>query len=122
MTGLPEALYEARWIVDIKKGDTVEIISGKDKGKRGEVLRAMPKSSRVVVQGMNQRRKHQRAHQMAASGRQTAPEILVFDAPMHISNVMLVCPKCHELAKVTRHRTGDKSVRICRNCNAEVDA
>jgi large subunit ribosomal protein L24 len=108
--------------VDIKKGDTVEIISGKEKGKRGEVLRAMPKSSRVVVQGMNQRRKHQRAHQMAAGGRQTAPEILVFDAPLHVSNVMLVCPKCHELAKVTRHRDENKSVRICRNCNAEVDA
>ena len=108
--------------MDIKKGDTVEIISGKDKGKRGEVLRAMPNSSRVVVQGMNQRRKHQRAHQMAAGGRQTAPEILVFDAPLHVSNVMLVCPKCHELAKVTRHRDENKSVRICRNCNAEVDA
>jgi large subunit ribosomal protein L24 len=108
--------------VNIKKGDTVEIISGKDKGKRGEVLRALPKTNRVVVQSMNQRRKHQRAHQMGAAGRQTAPEILVFDAPLDVSNVMLVCPKCHELAKVTRHRQGDKSVRICRNCNAEVDA
>jgi large subunit ribosomal protein L24 len=108
--------------VNIKKGDTVEIISGKDKGKRGEVLRALPKSGRVVVQGMNQRKKHQRAHQMRAGGRQTAPEILVFDAPLHVSNVMLVCPKCHELTKVTRQRAADKSARLCRNCNAEVDA
>ena len=108
--------------MNIKKGDTVEIISGKDRGKRGEVLRAQPKSSRVVVQGMNQRKKHQRAHQMAKGGRQTAPEILVFDAPLHISNVMLVCPKCHEPTKVTHRRDGDKSGRICRNCNAELDA
>ena len=108
--------------MNIKKGDTVEIIAGKDRGKRGEVLRAMPKSSRVVVQGMNQRKKHQKAHQMAAGGRQTAPEILVFDAPMDVSNVVLVCPKCHEPTKVTRRRADDKTVRICRNCQAELDA
>jgi large subunit ribosomal protein L24 len=108
--------------VNIKKGDTVEILTGKDAGKRGEVLRALTKESRVVVQGMNQRKKHQKAHQMAAGGRQTAPEILVFDAPMHVSNVALVCPKCHEPTKVTRRRTDDKTVRICRNCQAEVDA
>jgi len=108
--------------VNIKKGDTVEIIAGKDAGKRGEVLRALPKVNRVVVQGANQRKKHQRAHQMAAGGRQTAPEILIFDAPLHVSDVMLVCPKCHELTKITRHRTDTKTVRICRNCQAEVDA
>ena len=108
--------------MNIKKGDTVEIITGKDAGKRGEVLRAVPKASRVVVQGMNQRKKHQRAHQNAAGGRQTAPEILVFDAPLHISNVMLVCPKCHEVTKVTVRRDEAKAVRICRNCSAEVGA
>ena len=98
--------------MNIKKGDTVEIIAGKDRGKRGEVLRALPKSSRVVVQGMNQHKKHQRAHQMAAGGRQTAPEILVFDGPIHVSNVMLVCPKCHELTKVTRQHEDRKSTRL----------
>ena len=108
--------------MNIKKGDTVEVIAGKDAGKRGEVVRALPQASRVVVQGMNQRRKHQRAHQMAAGGRQTAPEILVFDAPLHVSNVMLVCPKCHELTKVTRRRDENKTVRLCRVCNAELDA
>ena len=108
--------------MNIKKGDTVEVISGKDAGKRGEVLRALPKLNRVVVQGVNQRKKHQRAHQMAAGGRQTAPEILVFDAPLDVSDVRLVCPKCHELTKISRHRTETKTVRICRNCQAEVDA
>jgi large subunit ribosomal protein L24 len=111
-----------RWSVNIKKGDMVEVVAGKDTGKRGEVLRAEPKSSRVVIQGVNQRKKHQRAHQMAAGGRQTAPEILVFDAPLHVSNVVLVCPKCRELTKVTRRRTETKTVRICRKCNAELDA
>ncbi len=103
-------------------GDTVEILIGKDAGKRGEVLRALAKEGRVVVQGMNQRKKHQRAHQMAAGGRQTAPEILVFDAPIDVANVVLVCPKCHEPAKVTRRRADGKTVRICRNCQAELDA
>ncbi len=108
--------------MNIKKGDLVEVISGKDAGKRGEVLRAMPKLNRVVVQSVNQHKKHQRAHQMSNAGRQTAPEILVFDAPLDVAKVMLVCPKCHELTKVTRRRANEKTVRICRNCNAEMDA
>ncbi len=108
--------------MNIKKGDMVEVISGKDAGRRGEVLRALPSQSRVVVQSINQHRKHQRAQQMARGGRQTAPEILVFDAPLPVSNVVLVCPKCHELTKVTRRRANGKTVRICRHCNAEMDA
>ena len=60
----------------IKKGDTVEVIAGKDRGKRGEVLRVLPVKSRVIVQGLNLRKKHQKGGQ-SAQGRQTAPERLV---------------------------------------------
>jgi large subunit ribosomal protein L24 len=110
------------WTVNIKKGDTVLIIAGKDRGKQGQVLRVLPRDQRVVVQGLNQRKKHQRARPTAA-GRQLAPEILIFDAPMHASNVMLVCPKCGEATRVGAQRTeAGKSVRVCRQCEALIDA
>ena len=109
--------------MNIKKGDTVEIIAGKDRGKRGEVLKVLPQADRLVVQGLNQRRKHQRAKPTAGGGRQTAPEILVFDAPMAASNVMLICPKCGELARVGHQRTPEgKRVRVCKSCEAVLDA
>jgi len=107
--------------MNIKKGDTVQLIGGKDRGKRGEVLKVLPKENRVVVQGLNLRKKHQRAHQ-TAQARQTAPEILVFDGPMNAANVMLVCPKCGEAVRVGHQRDGDKAVRVCRNCKSVIDA
>jgi large subunit ribosomal protein L24 len=107
--------------MNIKKGDTVQVIAGKDRGKRGEVLKVLPKEKRVVVQGLNLRKKHQRAYQ-SAQARQTAPEILVFDGPMDVSNVMIVCPKCGEAVRVGHQRDRDKAVRICRNCKSVIDA
>lgn len=81
----------------IRKGDTVEVISGReqDKGKRGEVIRVIPDEHRVVVQGVNLRKKHQR--QVQTQGRRNIqPGIIEFEAPIDISNVMLVCPRCDE--------------------------
>jgi large subunit ribosomal protein L24 len=108
--------------VNIKKGDTIQIIAGKDSGKRGEVLRVMPDKNRVVVQGLNQRKKHQKARPTGGT-RQTAPEILVFDAPLDASNVMVVCPKCGELTRVGHQRSAEgKTSRVCRQCEAALDA
>lgn len=108
--------------MNIKKGDTVQIIAGKDRGKRGEVLKVMPPKNRVVVQGLNQRKKHQKARPTGGT-RQTAPEILVFDAPLDASNVMLVCPKCGELTRVGYQRSADGKIsRVCRQCQAALDA
>jgi len=112
----------ARLTVNIKKGDTVQIIAGKDRGKRGEVLKVLLEANRVVVQGLNLRKKHQRARQKAGT-RGTAPEILIFDGPMDASNVMIVCPKCGEAVRVGHQRAdGGKAVRVCRNCESVVDA
>jgi large subunit ribosomal protein L24 len=109
--------------VNIKKGDTVELIAGKDKGKRGEVLKVLPKENRLVVQGLNQRKKHQRAQQARTRMGQTAPEILIFDAPLDASNVMLVCPKCGEAARVGHQREkGSQAGRVCRSCKSVIDA
>jgi large subunit ribosomal protein L24 len=101
----------------IKKGDIVEVISGsrKDKGRRGEVIRVLPAENRIVVQGVNVRKKHKKAQQVAGTGRQGAPQIAEFDAPIHISNVMLVDPKSGELTRVGRKREGEKLVRYAKD-------
>ena len=105
----------------IRKGDTVELISGKleEKGKRGEVLRVMPDAHRVVVQGMNVRTKHQK--QVQTQGRTINPGRIKFEAPFDISNVMLVCPKCGEPARVHIQRDDDGVHRVCKNCKALID-
>lgn len=103
----------------IRKGDNVEVISGRDKGIRGEVLRVLPKLGRVVVQGANIRTKHQR--QVQTEGRTLSPGIIKFEAPMHVSNVMLVCPKCSEVARVGITRESGERQRVCKKCQAVVD-
>lgn len=107
--------------VKIKKGDTVEIISGRseDKGKRGEVIRVTPEEGRVVVQGVNIRIKHQR--QVQTQGRTINPGRVNFEAPIHISNVMLVCPKCGKPTRVSLNRNGETAQRVCKQCQASID-
>ena len=105
----------------IKKGDTVEIISGRllDKGRRGEVIKVNPDEKQVVVQGVNIRKKHQK--QVQTKGRTMNPGIIEFEGPIDISNVMLVCPKCNEPARVSLLREGETVVRVCKNCHAQID-
>ena len=105
----------------IRKGDTVEVISGSadDKGKRGEVIRVNPDDARVVVQGVNVRTKHQRPTQ--AQNRTISPGKVRFEAPVAIGNVMLVCPKCNKPSRVGIVRKDDKSQRVCKECGALLD-
>jgi len=108
--------------VKIKKGDTVEIIAGKERGKRGPVLRVMPSKNRVIVQGLNLRKKHQRAGQ-GAGGRQVAPEIVTFEGAVDASNVMIICPKCGERVRVGYQRDeAGKVTRVCPECENVMDA
>lgn len=104
----------------IKKGDTVEVVSGRDKGMRGEVLRTLPKEDRVVVQGVNLRKKHQR--QVQAGGRTMNPGVIQFEAPVHTSNVMLVCPKCGEVVRVGLQRDEGVARRVCKQCESVIDS
>jgi len=105
--------------VKIRKGDTVEIISGKleDKGKRGEVIKVIPEENRVVVQGVNLRKKHQR--QVQTQGRTMNPGIIEFEGPVSISNVMLVCPQCGQPTRVGLLRNEDSVMRVCKKCQAQ---
>lgn len=105
----------------IKKGDTVEMIAGKDKGFRGEVIAVRPKENRAIVNGINILKKHERARQV---GNQQIPaQIIDFEAPVDLSNMMLVCPSCDERTRVgyrVREADGHK-VRVCRKCNSDIE-
>lgn len=108
--------------VKIRKGDTVEVISGRleDKGKRGEVINVLLDDRRVVVQGVNIRTKHQKNVQTQA-GRNINPGRIQFEGPVDISNVMLVCPKCNEATRISVQRDEDGARRVCKNCQALID-
>lgn len=105
--------------VKIRKGDTVEIISGRleDKGRRGEVIKVMPEEKRVVIAGVNMRKKHQR--QVQTQGRTLNPGIIEFEGSVDISNVMLVCPECGEPTRVGVVRKDEGVMRVCKNCQAQ---
>ena len=104
----------------IKKGDQIEVIAGKDLGERGEVISVLTKANRVVVNGVNVGKKHEKAKQV---GNQQVPaQIVEFNAPKHASNVMLVCPKCNERVRVGfRYQDDGRKVRFCKKCDANID-
>lgn len=103
--------------VHVKKGDTVLVLTGKDKGKRGKVLQVIPDKNRVIVEGVNKVTKHMRPSRTNPQG-----GISKIEAPLHASNVMLVCGKCKRptRAKAKILASGEK-VRICSKCGEELD-
>jgi large subunit ribosomal protein L24 len=104
----------------IKQGDTVEVIAGKDIGERGEVIQVINKNYRVVVNGVNRLKRHEKARQ--AGARQVPAQIVEFNAPIHLSNVMLVCPSCGQRSRVGfRLKDTGAKVRFCKKCNADID-
>jgi len=108
--------------IKIRKGDTVRLISGRleDKGKEGEVIKVLPEERCVVVQGLNVHTKAQR--QVQTQGRTVSPGMVKFEAPFHISNVMLVCPKCHEATRVKMQSEEGRVVRVCKHCDGLIDS
>lgn len=107
--------------VRIRKGDTVEVISGRfeDKGKRGEVIKVLPKQARIIIQNVNIRKKHQQ--QVETRGRALSAGIIEFEASIAISNVMFVCPVCNEPSRIGILRDGKEVQRVCKKCKAEFD-
>ncbi len=101
----------------VKKGDKVLIIAGKDKGKKGKVLRAFPDTNRVVVEGANMVKQHVRPTQKSPQG-----GIVEKPGTIDASNVQLICPQCDEAARLGAIRTEQgKRLRVCRKCQGEVD-
>ncbi len=95
----------------IRKNDRVQVITGKDRGKVGKVLRVIPRKSRAIVEGVNIVKKHQKPTPGSQGG------IIEKEASIHISNLMLICPKCTDPVRVGYKILEDGSkVRICKKC------
>jgi len=104
----------------IRRNDTVLVIAGKDRGKRGEVRQVLPKKSRAIVDGVNMMKKHQRPSQQA--GVPVPGGILTREAPIHVSNLMVVCKECQKPTRVGhRFRQDGVKVRVCKRCGADID-
>ena len=101
--------------MNIKKDDKVIVLSGKDKGKQGEVLVAEPKAGKVIVKGVNVATKHQKPQKQGQEG-----GIIKVETPIYASKVMLVCPKCGKATRVAHKLTDGKKVRVCKKCGAEI--
>ncbi len=99
----------------LKKNDNVTVSSGKDRGKSGKVLKVFMDIDRVLVEGVNVRKKHQRSKKQDKKG-----EIITRPAPIHVSNAMLVCPKCGKATRLGYKVSEGRKSRVCKKCSAEI--
>jgi large subunit ribosomal protein L24 len=101
----------------IKKDDNVLVVAGKDKGKKGKVRFAYPRKNQVIIEGVNFIKKHSKAR-----GAVRQAGIIDLEAPVHISNVMLLCDKCNKPSRIGYKKMDDgRRVRFCRSCNEVID-
>ncbi|MBE6880425.1 MAG: 50S ribosomal protein L24 [Ruminococcaceae bacterium] len=99
----------------VKTGDNVQIISGKDKGKQGKVLEVSIKEQKVIVEGRNLATKHVKPRRQGEQG-----GLVKVEAPIYACKVMPVCPKCDKPTRVGHEIKGDKKIRVCKHCGAEL--
>jgi large subunit ribosomal protein L24 len=102
--------------MSIRSGDKVQVIAGKDKGKEAKVLATVPHNERVIVERVNMVKKATRPTQKNPKG-----GILEIEAPIHVSNVMLICPSCSKPTRVGRKRVEGTRVRVCKKCGNDID-
>ncbi len=99
----------------IRKGDTVKVLSGNDKNKTGEVLEIIPKTNKIVVKGVNVRKKHVKARKQGdESG------IISVECAIHSAKVNVVCPKCGKATKIGYVEEKGEKVRVCKKCGAKL--
>lgn len=100
--------------MNIRKGDTVKVLYGKDSGKTGVVLFILTKSEKVLVSGVNKVTKH-----IKGDGKKRKSEIVNIERPMPVAKLMLVCPNCNKASRIAIERKGSGYVRICKKCKKE---
>jgi large subunit ribosomal protein L24 len=108
----------------VKKGDTVLVISGKDRGLKGKVILASPDNSRVLVEGANRIKRHTKVTQSTRGSQQGG--IVTQEAPVHVSNVQVICPACGKATRIGHRRSEPDangkthSVRVCKRCDGDI--
>jgi large subunit ribosomal protein L24 len=101
--------------MNIKKDEKVVVLSGKDKGKQGQILVSDPKAMKVIVEGVNVATKHQKPRKQGEEG-----GIIKVETPIYASKVQLVCPKCGKPTRVAHKIKDGKKSRVCKKCGAEI--
>ena len=115
---MPAAATRERSRIRLKKNDTVQVIAGKDAGKQGKILKVIPEKNRVIVQGVGFIKKHTRPNPQ----RNIKGGIAEREAPIHVSNVMIVCGECGKRTRIGHKKLADgKKIRICRHCEGALD-
>jgi large subunit ribosomal protein L24 len=99
----------------IKKGDTVKILTGKDRGKTGKVIKVDSKSAKIIVEGLNLYKKHMRPKRQGEKG-----EVVKISRPMDVSNAMIVCPNCKRPSRVGFRWEKDNKFRYCKKCQSRI--
>ena len=99
----------------LRKGDQVQVIAGKDLGKTGEIIRVLVNADKVIVDGVNVAKRHQRATKATMQG-----GIIDKDMPIHVSNVAIVCTSCGKHSRIGYRMDGDTKVRVCRKCGKDL--
>ena len=99
----------------IRKDDNVVILTGKDRGKSGKILQMLPKDRKVVVQGANMMKRHQRPRRQGEKG-----QIVSKESPLDVSSVMVICPKCAKPTRVGYRTDGAEKERVCKKCHATI--
>ncbi|HEX9722131.1 MAG TPA: 50S ribosomal protein L24 [Candidatus Paceibacterota bacterium] len=99
----------------IKKGDNILVIAGKDRGRKGKVIRALPQDAKIVVEGIHMQKKHVRAKKAGEKG-----QIIEMPLPVNVSSVKIVCGKCQKATRVGYRASDGKKSRICKKCGAEL--
>ena len=100
----------------VKKGDTVVVLSGKDKGKQGKIITAMPRAGKVVVEGVNKVKRHSKPSLKVPNG-----GIITKEMPMHACKVQLVCPACNKPTRIGHKDLNGKNARVCKKCGEIID-
>ena len=99
----------------LKKGDTVKVLSGNDKGKTGEIIKVIPKTNKIIVKGVNVRKKHIKPRKQGEEG-----GIIPTECAIHSAKVNIVCPKCGKATKIGYIEEKGEKVRVCKKCGAKL--
>lgn len=102
--------------LNVKKGDTVVVLSGKDKGKQGKIISSMPKKGQVVVEDVNKVKRHTKPGLKAPQG-----GIIAKEMPLDVCKVMVVCPACNKPTRIAHKIVDGKNSRVCKKCGETID-
>lgn len=100
----------------VKKGDTVVVLSGKDKGKQGKIISAMPRAGKVVVEGVNKVKRHSKPSLKVPQG-----GIVTKEMPLHACKVQLICPACNKPTRIGHKQVNGKNARVCKKCGEVIE-